>query len=190
VTPDELSWTLWQESVVTGQHYCCGFMPSGYPTHARDPSHSTTCTRQHSSQPGVPTASFGSSAELATSDAATKSPQPPAGTQSPLSARALYSSSEPFGRPYSLQRISLHSASVLNRRGNRLSGDSSVADTEYSQASTLLACLLLASQAGTLSSRCRRHPRRSVHIASASWPSRFWSTPTHSSTLATSLPHG
>jgi hypothetical protein len=68
--------------------------------------------------------------------------------------------------------------------------DSSVADTEYSQASTLLACLLLASQAGTLSSRCRRHPRRSVHIASASWPSRFWSTPTHSSTLATSLPHG
>ncbi len=68
--------------------------------------------------------------------------------------------------------------------------DSSVADTEYSQASTLLACLLLASQAGTLSSRCRRHPRRSVHIASESWPSRFWATPTHSSTVATSLPRG
>ncbi len=51
--------------------------------------------------------------------------------------------------------------------------DSSVADTEASQASTLLACLLLACQAFTLSSRHRRHPRRLVSIASES---RAWST--------------
>ena len=51
--------------------------------------------------------------------------------------------------------------------------DSSVADTEASQASTLLACLLLACQAFSLSSRHRRHPRRLVSIA---LESRAWST--------------
>ncbi len=51
--------------------------------------------------------------------------------------------------------------------------DSSAADTEASQASTLLACLLLACQAFTLSSRHRRHPRRLVSIACES---RAWST--------------
>jgi hypothetical protein len=51
--------------------------------------------------------------------------------------------------------------------------DSSVADTEASQASTLLACLLLVCRAFTLSSRHRRHPRRLVSIASES---RAWST--------------
>ena len=54
---------------------------------------------------------------------------------------------------------------------------SSVADTEASQASTLLACLLLACQAFALSSRYRRHSRRSASIVSESWAwstSRFW----------------
>jgi hypothetical protein len=51
--------------------------------------------------------------------------------------------------------------------------DSSVADTEASQASTLLACLLLACRAFTLASRHRRHPRRLGSIASES---RAWST--------------
>jgi hypothetical protein len=51
--------------------------------------------------------------------------------------------------------------------------DSSVADTEASQASTLLACLLLACRAFTLPSRHRRHPRRLVSIATES---RAWST--------------
>ncbi len=51
--------------------------------------------------------------------------------------------------------------------------DSSVADTEASQASTLLACLLLACRAFTLSSRHRRHPRKLVSTASES---RAWST--------------
>jgi hypothetical protein len=103
-------------------------------------------------------------AEVATSEAATKSLQPPAGTQSPLSARALYPSSAPFGRLL-VQRIPgpPHSACVLL-------ADSSVADTKASQASTLLVCLLLACQASTLSSRNSRHPRRSVHIAAESWP--------------------
>ncbi len=64
--------------------------------------------------------------------------------------------------------------------GNTDSGvESSVPDTEASQASTLLACLLLACQAFILSSRYRRHPRSSVRIASESesrsWSaSRFW----------------
>ena len=56
-------------------------------------------------------------------------------------------------------------------------GDSSVADTEASQASTLLVCLLLACQASLLSSRYRRHSRRSARIAfePRSWPtSRLW----------------
>ena len=52
-------------------------------------------------------------------------------------------------------------------------GEFSVADTEASQASTLLACLLLACRAFTLASRHRRHPRRLVSIASES---RAWST--------------
>jgi hypothetical protein len=52
-------------------------------------------------------------------------------------------------------------------------GEFSVADTEASQASTLLACLLLACRAFTRSSRHRRHSRRMVSIASAS---RAWST--------------
>ena len=52
-------------------------------------------------------------------------------------------------------------------------GELSVADTEASQASTLLACFLLACQAFTRSSRHRRHSRRMVSIASAS---RAWST--------------
>lgn len=52
-------------------------------------------------------------------------------------------------------------------------GELSVADTEASQASTLLACLLLACRAFTRSSRHRRHSRRMVSIASAS---RAWST--------------
>ena len=49
----------------------------------------------------------------------------------------------------------------------------SVADTEASQASTLLACFLLACQAFTRSSRHRRPSRRMVSIASAS---RAWFT--------------
>jgi hypothetical protein len=53
-------------------------------------------------------------------------------------------------------------------------GELSVGDTEASQASTLLACLLLACRAFTRSSRPRRHSRRMVSIASAS---RAWSTP-------------
>jgi hypothetical protein len=52
-------------------------------------------------------------------------------------------------------------------------GELSVADTEASQASTLLACLLLACRAFTRSSRHRRHSRRMVSIASAS---RAWFT--------------
>ena len=52
-------------------------------------------------------------------------------------------------------------------------GEFSMADTEASQASTLLACFLLACQAFTRSSRHRRHSRRMVSIASAS---RAWFT--------------
>ncbi len=54
---------------------------------------------------------------------------------------------------------------------------SSVADTEASQASTLLACLLLACKAFAPSSRYRRHSRRSASIVSESWAwstSRLW----------------
>lgn len=50
-------------------------------------------------------------------------------------------------------------------------GEFSMADTEASQASTLLACFLLACQAFTRSSRHRRHSRRMVSISSAS---RAW----------------
>ena len=52
-------------------------------------------------------------------------------------------------------------------------GEFSIADTEASQASTLLACFLLACQAFTRSSRHRRQSRRMVNIASAS---RAWFT--------------
>ncbi len=69
--------------------------------------------------------------------------------------------------------------------------DSSVADTEASQASTLLTCLLLACQAFTLSSRHWRHPRRLVGIASESRGMvhiPFLGTPTHCRLPAAPLP--
>ena len=72
------------------------------------------------------------------------------------------------------------SLSVCNQPEEEGKPDSEVAssgaDTEASQASTLLACLLLACQAFA-HSRYRRHPRRSASIASESWAwstSRFW----------------
>ena len=76
-------------------------------------------------------------------------------------------------RPVHPSADSSFSESPGHRTACVLLADSSVADTEASQASTLLVCLLLACQASTLSSRYRRHPRRSVHIAAESWPATW-----------------
>ena len=93
-------------------------------------------------------------------------------------------------RHYSRQRSSClgstvarpQSLTVCSQPGGEGNMDPEVAssvDTEASQASTLLACLLLACQAFAPSSRYRRHSRslRSASIVSESWAwstSRFW----------------